>query len=130
MYGAFSNITTIMKKAKPAVENLGISSFESRWKRRSPDYASVEVLEINQEPTVATPPIEKSFTVIRPKRIATGKRAPVYKVLTFQDLAILHLALTRQYQNTVVDSVANQYDNLLAQLEDILQSRPDTIRFR
>jgi hypothetical protein len=119
-----------MKKANSKIENPGISSFESRWKRRSPDYASVEVLEIKQEPAAATPPIEKSFTVIRPKRVATGKRAPVYKVLTFQDLAILHLALTRQYQNTVVDSVANQYDNLLAQLEDILQSRPDTIRFR
>ena len=43
---------------------------------------------------------------------------------------MLHLALTRQYQRTVVDDVANEYEQLLARLESILEERPEMIRFK
>jgi hypothetical protein len=42
---------------------------------------------------------------------------------------VLHLALTRQYQRTKVDSIADSYEKLLAELEDIMENRPEAIRF-
>jgi len=109
-----------MNKRRPKAEPLGISPFESRWKRRSPENAGVEVIHTTQEPV----------TQIRPKRDVFGQAPPAYKVLTFKDVAMLHLALTRQYQRTVVDDVANEYEQLLARLESILEERPEMIRFK
>jgi len=114
-----------MKKRSPKAEPLGISPYPARWKRRSPENASVEVIEVDVETFTS-----QTHETTRPTRSTTGKRRLLYRVLTFQDLAVLHLALTRQYQRTSVDSIADDYDNLLGKLEDILESRPDTIRFR
>jgi len=108
-----------MKKS-PKREPLGISPFEARWKRRSSEHASVEVIEAED---VA------SFTAVRPKRIETGKHAPACRGLTFKEVSVLHLALTRQYQRTSVDEIAQEYENLLARLESILEHRPSLIRF-
>lgn len=120
MYGAFSLLSTTMKKRRPKAEPLGISPFESRWKRRSPENAAVEVIHTTQEST----------TQVRPKRDGTGQAPPAYKVLTFKDMAVLHLALTRQYQRTVVDAVADEYEQLMDRLESILEERPEMIRFK
>ena len=109
-----------MKKLHPKPTPIGINPFEARWKRRSPEHASVEVIEIDSKITAE---------VIRPKREETGKRRQSYGALTFQDVAVLHLALTRQYQRTKVDSIADVYEKLLAELEDILENRPEAIRF-
>jgi len=109
-----------MKKRHPKPAPTGISPFEARWKRHSPEHASVEVIEIDSKITAE---------VIRPKREETGKRRQSYGALTFQDVAVLHLALTRQYQRTKVDSIADTYEKLLAELEDILENRPEAIRF-
>lgn len=109
-----------MKKHRPNSEALGVSPFEAHWKRRSSEHASVEVIEIDPKITAEA---------IRPKREETGKRRPAYGALTFQDVAVLHLALTRQYQRTKVDSIADTYEKLLAELEDILENRPEAIRF-
>ena len=105
---------------KPKESPLGITLAGSRWQRRSPEHASVEVIQAED---VA------SFTAVRPKRIQTGKHAPACRGLTFKEVAVLHLALTRQYQRTSVDEIANEYENLLAQLENILEHRPSLIRF-
>lgn len=109
-----------MAKRHPKDEPLGISPFEARWKRRTPECANVEVIELNSNITAK---------VIRPKRVETGKRRQSFGALTFQDVAVLHLALTRQYQRTKVDSIADTYEKLLAELEDIMENRPETIRF-
>lgn len=118
-----------MKKPKtptPATEpKPGLTSFGARWKRRSHENSNVEILEsilLNDDGT--------EYTAQRPKRLETGKRQFLYRVLSFKDLAVLHLALTRQFQRTGVDSIAEEYENLLARLEDIMEERPHTIRFR
>jgi hypothetical protein len=119
--GPFKNNYAIaMVKRRPKAEPLGISPFEARWKRRSPEYASIQVIELDSNITAE---------VIRPKRAETGKRRQAFGALTFQDLAVLHLALTRQYQRTKVDSIADSYEKLLAELEDIMENRPEAIRF-
>jgi hypothetical protein len=121
MYGAFQNNYEItMAKRRPKAEPLGISPFEARWKRRSPEYSSIQVIELDSNITAE---------VIRPKRAETGKRRQSFGALTFQDVAVLHLALTRQYQRTKVDSIADSYEKLLAELEDIMENRPEAIRF-
>ena len=124
MHGAFSYIFQITMKKRPKSEPLGISPYGSRWKRRSPEYASVEVIDLDQDITCV-----QLSKAVRPKREETGKRRPAYGALTFQDVAVLHLALTRQYQRTKVDSIADTYEKLLSELEDILENRPETIRF-
>ena len=121
MHGAFQNNYAItMVKRRPKAEPLGISPFEARWKRRSPEHASIQVIELNSNITAE---------VIRPKRVETGKRRQSFGAFTFQDVAVLHLALTRQYQRTKVDSIADSYEKLLAELEDIMENRPEAIRF-
>jgi hypothetical protein len=95
-----------------------------RWKRRSPEDASIEVIE-----SILLPDDGSDHAVHRPQRLSSGKPRLFYRVLTFKDLAVLHLALTRQFQRTQVDSVAEEYENLLARLEKIMEERPFTIRF-
>lgn len=111
-----------MKKS-PKREPLGISPFEARWKRRSGEYADIQVIELadavlEQDPAPAK---ETRFPL---------KPAPVEsQTLQFADVAVLHLALTRQYQRTASDSVADHYENLLNKLETIMETRPRVVRF-
>lgn len=113
-----------MKRSAIKKEPLGLSTFEARWKRRSPDYANIEVLENSLFADE-----NSEHEVHRPKRLGSGQRRLFYRVLRFKDLAVLHLALTRQFQRTQVDSIAEEYENLLTRLENIMEERPHTIRF-
>lgn len=112
-----------MKKS-PKREPLGISPFESRWKRRTNQYADIQVIELAEAALEQTPitNLETRFPL---------KPAPIEsQALEFSDVAVLHLALTRQYQRTASDSVADHYEALLDKLETILETRPRMIRFQ